>query len=61
MRASSRGGIAAGSVASAHAEASSSAADEESPEARGRDEARTPRKPRVAIPASASAQAVPAT
>ncbi len=58
IRASSRGGIAAGSAASAQAEASSRAADDERPEARGSDEARTPRKPRVAMPASASAHAV---
>ena len=53
--------MAAGSTASAQAAASSRAADDESPEARGNDEARTPRRPRVGMPASASAHAVPAT
>ena len=46
---------------SARADAISSAADDDSPAPWGTVEARTPRNPRIASPASPSAQAVPAT
>ena len=52
---------AVGSTASAQADASSSAADDDRPDARGSDEAIIPRSPRISTPASLRAHAVPAT
>ena len=62
MRASVNGSTAAAASWSiAQADASSIAADDDSPAFGGRVEAMTPRRPVSGRPASSSAQAVPAT